>query len=102
MKEEHEREARFVEMGVHTLKTHGARRNIGGINSGSGGVLWLCIEIPELASICSREKRRERGERKKRERGEKKKRERGGRKKRRERGEKMKMERGKPHRLSLQ
>ena len=94
MKEEHEREARFVEMGVHTLKTHGARRNIGGINSGSGGVLWLCIEIPELASICSREKRRERGERKKRERG--------GRKKRRERGEKMKMERGKPCRLSLQ
>ena len=94
MKEEHEREARFVEMGVHTLKTHGARRNIGGINSGSGGVLWLCIEIPELASICSREKRRERGEKKKRERG--------GRKKRRERGEKMKMERGKPHRLSLQ
>ena len=94
MKEEHEREACFVEMGVHTLKTHGARRNIGGINSGSGGVLWLCIEIPELASICSREKRRERGEKKKRERG--------GRKKRRERGEKMKMERGKPHRLSLQ
>ena len=27
---------------------------MGGMNSGSGGVLQLSIEIPELASICSR------------------------------------------------
>ena len=69
MKEECEREA-CSRMDVHTLKTHGARRNIGGINSGSGGVLWLCIEIPELASICSRGERREREGRERGERGD--------------------------------